>query len=100
MPERLSVETVRHVAGLARLDLTEEEIERSSEQLSAIAGHFADVEALDLADIPPTTHAVPVTNVLREDEVRPSLDRDAVLGQAPAAEDGRFRVPRILGEEP
>jgi aspartyl-tRNA(Asn)/glutamyl-tRNA(Gln) amidotransferase subunit C len=100
MSDRLSADVVRHVANLARLDVTDEEVERFSEQLSAIAGHFADIEALDLADVPPTTHALPVTNVLREDEVRPSLDRDAVLAAAPAVEDGRFRVPRILGEEP
>ncbi len=100
MSERLTAETVRHVASLARLDITDAEVEQFTQQLGDILQHAADVEALDIADVPPTTHALPLENVLRPDEVRESLDRDVVLSQAPAAEDGRFRVPRILGEEP
>jgi aspartyl-tRNA(Asn)/glutamyl-tRNA(Gln) amidotransferase subunit C len=99
MSERLSADVVRHVANLARLDVTDAEVELFSEQLSTIAQHFDDIQALDIADVPPSTHAVPVTNVFREDVVKPSLDRDKAIAGAPAAEDGRFRVPRILGEE-
>lgn len=91
---------VAHVAHLARLELTEEEIGRFTAQLGAVLEHAADVAALDLSGVQPTAHPLPLVNVLREDEVRPSLDRDEVLAQAPAAEEGRFRVPRILGEAP
>lgn len=100
MSESLSVDVVRHVADLARLEVPEDELERFRGQLDAITGHFADIAALDLDGVEPTTHAQPVTNVLRDDIVRPSLDRDVALSQAPEAEDGRFAVPRILGEEP
>ena len=61
-----------------------------------ILEHAAEVAALDTHDVPPTAHPLPLVNVLRADDVRPSLDRDEVLAMAPAAEDGRFRVPRIL----
>lgn len=99
MSERLSADMVRHVALLARLDVTAAEVELFSEQLSTIANHFDDIQALDIADVPPSTHAVPVTNVFRDDIVRPSLARDKALAAAPEVVDGRFRVPRILGEE-
>ena len=95
-PERLTRADVEHVARLARLALTEDETLRFTEQLGVILDHAADVAALDLVDVPPTAHPVPLVNVLRADEVRPGVDRDEVLAQAPAAEDGRFRVPRIL----
>jgi len=91
---------VAHVAVLARLDLTEDELERFTGQLGAVLEHAADIAALDIADVPPTAHPLPLVNVLREDVPVPSLDRDEVLAQAPAVEDGRFKVPRILGEAP
>ena len=100
MPERLTTDEVAHVARLARLDLTDEEVALFAEQLAAVLDHAADVGALDIADVPPTAHPLPLANVFRPDEPRPSLDRDEVLAQAPASEDGRFRVPRILGEAP
>jgi aspartyl-tRNA(Asn)/glutamyl-tRNA(Gln) amidotransferase subunit C len=100
MAARLSREDVAHVAGLARLAVTDEELDRFTEQLAAVLDHAADVAALDVADVPPTAHPVPLVNVLRDDVVTPSLDRDEVLAQAPAAENGLFRVPRILGEAP
>lgn len=100
MADRLSRDDVAHVARLARLDLSEEEIERYTGQLAAVLDHAADVAALDLADVAPTAHPLPLRNVFRPDEVQAGLDRDEVLAQAPAAEDGRFRVPRILGEAP
>ncbi|MGZ4753606.1 MAG: Asp-tRNA(Asn)/Glu-tRNA(Gln) amidotransferase subunit GatC [Acidimicrobiia bacterium] len=100
MSDRISRTDVEHVANLARLALSGEEVEQFTEQLAVILEHAQDVAALDLEGIPPTAHPAPLVNVLRPDEVRPTLDRDEVLAQAPAAEDGRFRVPRILGEEP
>lgn len=100
MPERISPADVAHVARLARLDLTADELERFTEQLGAVLEHAADVAALDTEGVAPTAHPLPVRNVLRDDQPRPSLDRDEVLSMAPAAEGGRFRVPRILGEAP
>lgn len=100
MAGRISPADVAHVARLARLDLTDEEMERFAEQLGAVLEHARDVEALDTAGVPPTAHPLPLRNVLREDVVVPGLDRDEVLAQAPEAESGRFRVPRILGEAP
>ena len=96
----ISRDDVVHVARLARLDLTEEELDRFTGQLAAVLEHAADVASLETAGVPPTAHPLPLTNVLRDDVPGPSLDREEVLGQAPAAEDGRFRVPRILGEAP
>jgi aspartyl-tRNA(Asn)/glutamyl-tRNA(Gln) amidotransferase subunit C len=100
MPERLTRADVAHVALLARLDITDEELDLYTEQLAAVLDHAADVAALDTKGVPPTAHPLPITNVLREDDVQPSLDRDEVLAQAPAVEDRRFKVPRILGEAP
>ncbi len=100
MAERLTREDVAHVAHLARLDITDDELDLYTEQLAAVLEHAADVEALDTSGVPPTAHPLPIANVLREDEIQPSLERDEVLGQAPAVEDGRFRVPQILGDAP
>jgi aspartyl-tRNA(Asn)/glutamyl-tRNA(Gln) amidotransferase subunit C len=90
---------VEHVALLARLSLTDDELERFTEQLGVILDHAAQVAALDTAGVEPTAHPLPLVNVLRADDVVPSLDPAEVLAMAPDAEDGRFRVPRIL-EEP
>jgi len=100
MVTRISTEEVAHVARLARLALTSEELERVTEQLAAVLDHARDVEALDTAGVPPTAHPLPLANVLRDDVVTPCLDRGEVLAQAPAVEANRFRVPRILGEAP
>jgi aspartyl-tRNA(Asn)/glutamyl-tRNA(Gln) amidotransferase subunit C len=100
MSGRLSSSDVEHVAQLARLALTADEVEQLTEQLTVILDHAQDVAALDLEGVPPTAHPLPLTNVLRPDDVRPSLDRDEVLAQAPSTEDHRVRVPRILGEAP
>jgi aspartyl-tRNA(Asn)/glutamyl-tRNA(Gln) amidotransferase subunit C len=96
----ISRDDVAHVARLARLELTEGELELFTAQLGAVLEHAADVEALDVADVPPTAHPYPLRNVLRADEITPSIARDEVLAEAPAAENGRFKVPSILGEEP
>jgi aspartyl-tRNA(Asn)/glutamyl-tRNA(Gln) amidotransferase subunit C len=100
MPTRISKEDVAHVARLARLSLTEEELDRFTGQLGAVLEHARDVEALDTAGVAPTAHPLPIRNVLREDELEPGLDREEVLSQAPSVEEHKFRVPRILGEAP
>ena len=97
MTHRITEQQVAKVAHLARLDITADEIEHWTPQLEGVLAHFADIDALDLADVEPMTQPYPLVNVLRDDVVRPSLDRDEVLAAAPAAEDGRFRVPPILG---
>jgi len=86
-------EQVLHVAKLARLALTEEEVERFAAQLDAILDAVSKVSELDLADIPPTSHPLDLVNVFAQDEPRPSVDREAALALAPDAEDGAFRVP-------
>lgn len=96
----LSRDEVAHVAKLARLQLTDEQIDTFTPQLAAILDHAADVEALDLGDVPPTSHPYPLVNVWRPDVARRSGIRDAVLEAAPATEDGMFRVPPVLGEAP
>jgi aspartyl-tRNA(Asn)/glutamyl-tRNA(Gln) amidotransferase subunit C len=95
----ISRDDVAHLARLARLAVTDEELDRFAGQLDQVLAAVARVGEAAVADVAPMTHAVPLTNVLRPDVVTPSLPRDAVLAGAPAAEDDRFRVPRILGEE-
>ncbi len=96
----ISRDDVAHVARLARLDVTEDELDRFAAQLAAVLEHAADVAAFDTAGVPPTAHPYPLVNILRDDVAGPCLDRDEVLAMAPAVEDRRFRVPRILGEAP
>ena len=98
--ERITTDDVAKVATLARLRLTDEELERFTDQLAAVLGHAEDIQALDLDDVEPLAHPVPLSNVLRPDVEGHALDRDEVLSAAPAAEDGRFRVPPVLGEAP
>jgi aspartyl-tRNA(Asn)/glutamyl-tRNA(Gln) amidotransferase subunit C len=80
--------------------LTDDELDTFTGQLAKVLDHARDVEALDVTDVPPTAHPYPLVNVLRPDEVQPSLDRDEVLAAAPATENGQFRVPPVLGEAP
>ena len=96
---RFSREEIAHLARLARLAVTDEELDLYAGQLSDVLDAVAQVQKAPVEDVPPTTHAVPMTNVMRPDAVQPSLPREVVLAGAPAAEDGRFRVPRILQEE-
>lgn len=96
----ISRDEVAHLARLARLALGNDELDALAGQLDVILGAVAEIgEVADAADVRPTTHAVPLENVARPDVVRPSLPREAVLAGAPEAEDGRFRVPRILDDE-
>ena len=86
-------EEVLHVARLARLELTEEEVERFAGQLSAILDAVSKVSELDLEDVPPTSHPLDLVNVWRDDEPQPSLAEDDVFANAPERDDGFFRVP-------
>lgn len=95
--DRLTNDVVAKVARLARLDLTPDELDLATHQLSDMLDHFADIDALDLGDIAPMNQPFSLVNVLRADIARPTLDRDEVLAAAPSSEDGRFRVPPILG---
>ena len=88
------------MARLARLSFSDDELGELAGQLSAVLAHAADVEALDVSGIEPTSHPQPLTDVTRVDEVRPSLPRDEVMSQAPSVAEGQFRVPPILGEAP
>lgn len=99
MSARLSAADVAKVARLARLGLEPDEIARMTDQLAGMLDHFADIDALDLAAVEPMTQPYPLVNVLRPDVVAPCLDRDEVLAAAPLAEDGRFRVPPVIGLE-
>ncbi|HEY5164527.1 MAG TPA: Asp-tRNA(Asn)/Glu-tRNA(Gln) amidotransferase subunit GatC [Acidimicrobiia bacterium] len=96
MSQRITRSDVEHVARLARLALTDDEIARFTTELGHILEHAADLATLDLDGVEPTAHPLPLANVTRQDEIRPPLPRDEVLAEAPAVEDGRFRVPRIL----
>ena len=100
MAASITREDVAHVARLARLSLSDDELDMFTGQLAAVLDHAQDVASLDTAGVPPTAHPLPLENVLRDDEPRPSLDRDEVLASAPAVEDDRFRVPPVLGEAP
>jgi aspartyl-tRNA(Asn)/glutamyl-tRNA(Gln) amidotransferase subunit C len=91
-------EQVLHVAKLARLKLSEAEVEKMTGELSGILGHVDRIAELDLEDVPPTSHVVELENVLRPDVPRPSWPRDAVLEQAPDPADGAFRVPSPQAE--
>ncbi len=90
---------VAHLARLARLALEDDELDRFGGQLDAIVHAISRIGDLDTADVPPTSHAFPMINITRVDEVRPSLTQAQALSGAPAQEDGRFRVPRILEED-
>jgi aspartyl-tRNA(Asn)/glutamyl-tRNA(Gln) amidotransferase subunit C len=96
---RISRDDVAHLAHLARLAVTDDELDLFAGQLDVILGAVARVGEVAAAEIPPTSHAVPLENVFRADDVRPCLPREAVLAGAPAVEDEKFRVPRILSEE-
>jgi len=98
MSERITRDEVAHVAGLARLKLTDDELDRFTGQLAGVLEHAADIAELDLDDVPPTSHPLGLRNVFRPDVRRPTLDRDEVLASAPSVEDGRFRVPPTLGD--
>ncbi|GAB3259589.1 Asp-tRNA(Asn)/Glu-tRNA(Gln) amidotransferase subunit GatC [Alteromonas gracilis] len=98
-PGSLTREQVRHLADLARIDLDDAELDHLAPQLSVILESVASISEVAADDIPPTSHPIPMTNVFREDVVVPGLTAEQALAGAPAVEEQRFSVPRILGEE-
>jgi aspartyl-tRNA(Asn)/glutamyl-tRNA(Gln) amidotransferase subunit C len=100
MASPLRREDVAKIAKLARLSLSEQELDMFTEQLGQILEHANDIAALRLDDVVPTAHPFGLINVVREDVIEPSLPREELLAMAPDAEDGRFAVPRIMGEAP
>ena len=93
---KLTREEVLHIAHLARVALTEEEITRMSEQLSKLLEHFEVLQKVDTTDVPPTAQSVMLDSVMREDKVKPSIPTDDVLANAPRREDDYFRVRPVL----
>ncbi|HEY2993807.1 MAG TPA: Asp-tRNA(Asn)/Glu-tRNA(Gln) amidotransferase subunit GatC [Methylomirabilota bacterium] len=92
----ISRQDVEHVARLSRLALTDAELERMSEQLSGILAYIDKLRALDTASVEPTSHAVPLVNVMRDDETRPCLSQDEALANAPERSGEYARVPKII----
>jgi aspartyl-tRNA(Asn)/glutamyl-tRNA(Gln) amidotransferase subunit C len=98
MPE-LSRDEVRHLADLARIDLSDAELDHLAPQLNVILESVASIQGVAGDDVVPTSHPIPMTNVFRADVVQPSLTPEQALAAAPASEDQKFAVPRILGDE-
>jgi len=98
MPE-LSRDEVRHLADLARIDLSDAELDHLAPQLNVILESVASIQGVAGDDVVPTSHPIPMTNVFREDVVVPCLTPAEALAAAPEQEDGKFSVPRILGDE-
>lgn len=98
-PTGISRSDVAHLASLARIDLSEAELDRLGSELPAILEHVQVVQEAAAVDVPAMSHPVPVTNVFRPDVVQPSLTPESVLAAAPESEQQRFSVPKILGEE-
>lgn len=96
---KISRDDVTNLARLARIEMTDAELDHLSTELSVILDAVARVQEVASEDVPPTSHPIPVTNVFREDENRPSLTPQEALSGAPAQEEQRFKVPQILGEE-
>ena len=92
----LSTEEVRKVALLSRLELTEDELQKQAVHLNRLLDQFTKLQELDVTGVEPTSHSIPIHNVMRDDVSRPSLPREEVLANAPEARDGCFIVPRIL----
>ncbi len=95
----LTLQDVEHVARLARLRLSPAELEKMRDQLSNILDHFQMLQQIDVSAVPPTAQVTDLVNVLREDEIRPSLPREQALANAPEQQDGMFRVRAIFEEE-
>ncbi len=95
----ISRENVAHLAKLARIEMSDSELDHLAEEMDVILGAVARVQEVAASDVPPTSHPIPVNNVVRADVVRPSLTPAEALSGAPAQAEGRFKVPQILGEE-
>jgi len=94
----ISREEVAHLARLSRIEMTPDELDHLASEMQLILGAVARVQEVAAADIPPTSHALPMTNVFREDVTKPSLSPQDALSGAPAREEDRFKVPQILGD--
>ena len=92
----ITTEQVKHVANLARLEFGEEETEQFTYHLARILDYIGKLNELDTTDVPPTSHVLPINNVVKEDVVKPSYDRDLVSASAPASEEGYFEVPQVI----
>jgi aspartyl-tRNA(Asn)/glutamyl-tRNA(Gln) amidotransferase subunit C len=95
----MDLNDIRHLANLARIEMSEAELVKIQSELDVILGAVARVQEIAQGDIPATSHALEMVNVFRKDEVRPSLTNEQALSGAPEQEDERFKVPQILGEE-
>ena len=95
----ISLEEVEHIAKLARLQLTDEEKKRFQVELGKILEYFDQLKKLDTEKVPPMTHAVPIENVLREDQAKPSLPVEEALQNAPEKKDSYFQVPKVVGQD-
>lgn len=93
---KITVETIKHVAKLSRLDLSDEEISKFAKDMESIISYVDKLNELDTKGVEPTAHVIPVSNVQRKDEVSPSMDRDKILSNAPMEANGCFKVPRIM----
>jgi|SRR5687768_16671563 aspartyl-tRNA(Asn)/glutamyl-tRNA(Gln) amidotransferase subunit C len=98
MPD-ITRDEVAHLATLARIDLSDAELDHLAPQLAVILDSIKSIQEVAAEDVPPTSHALPLTNVFRDDVIRPGLSAEEALAGAPEVEQQRFRVPRILGEE-
>lgn len=99
MTQEIDEAAVRHVAHLARLDLSDDDVARMAGELSAVLSYIEQMGELDVSNVEPTAHPLPVQNVLRDDVVRESLTPESALGVAPSAQDGFFKVPKVLDQE-
>jgi aspartyl-tRNA(Asn)/glutamyl-tRNA(Gln) amidotransferase subunit C len=95
----MDISDTRHLAKLARIEMSEAELEHMTQELDLILGSVARVSQIAKGDIPPTSHPIEMVNVFREDVAKPGLTNEEALSGAPAQEDARFKVPQILGEE-
>lgn len=96
MSEKITREEVLHVARLARLTFSEAEVDRFTEQLSAILTYMEKLEELDTAGVEPTSHVLPLANVFKPDEVHPSWERENIMSGGPSTEHGHYKVPKIV----
>ncbi len=99
MAETINEDTVRHIATLSRLKLSDEEVQEFTEELTAILSYINQLEEVDVTNVEPTAHAIAVSNVLRADEIKPSLAQEKALANAPAREGSFFKVPKVLDQD-
>lgn len=99
MSQQITDELVRHLAHLARLSMSDEEVASATQELTSIVGYIDQLSEVETDSVEPTAHAIPIRNVLREDTIRSSIDQAEALSNAPQQENGFFRVPKVLDNE-